>query len=118
MTSSNSDPPSIGDLTDGLKQLADSGQPDLKLSAETRDAYLKAIEIFRGALNIQYKAMTAMGLLGSPGLLASAIQTYGNFNLDVNGLEGIEPAMKNYLNYLDEFETTVQKAADRLIGNG
>jgi hypothetical protein len=59
-----------------------------------------------------------MGPLGNPGSLGSAVQTKNNLNLDVTGLDGIEQAVDQYLNYLDEFETTVKKASDRLIQSG
>jgi len=51
-------------------------------------------------------------------MLGSAVQTKNNLNLDVTGLDGIEQAVDQYLNYLDEFETTVKKASDRLIQSG
>jgi hypothetical protein len=109
---------SISDLTSALKQLQNSGPADLKLSAETRDKYLKIISTFRSALQAARTKMSNLGALGSPGSLGSAVQTQSNLNLDVSGLSGIEPTIDQYLSYLDEFETTVKKAADRLIQSG
>jgi hypothetical protein len=109
---------SISDLTSGLKQIQKSGPVDLKLSTETRDKYLNIITTFRTALQAQRTSMSNMGSLGNPGMLGSAVQTKNNLNLDVTGLDGIEQAVDQYLNYLDEFETTVKKASDRLIQSG
>ena len=110
--------PSISDLTSGLKQLQKSGPVDLKLSTETRDNYLNIIGTFRTALQMQRTTMSNMVSMGSPGWLGSAEQTMNNLVNDATGLEGIEQAVDQYINYLDEFETTVKKAADRLIQNG
>jgi hypothetical protein len=109
---------SVTSLTSGLKQIQQSGPADLKLSTTTRDSYLNAISTFRTALQTQQTAMTNLGSLGSPGSLGSAVQTKNNLNLDVTGMNGIETAMSQYLTYLDEFETTVKKASDRLIQSG
>ncbi|WP_180150403.1 hypothetical protein [Mycobacterium saskatchewanense] len=108
----------IPDLVDGLKQLQDSGPADVKLSSETRDAYLNIISTFRGQLQAQLTAIGKLGSLGSPGSLGSANQTKNNLEMDVSGLDGIEQSINQYLSYLDEFSTTVKKAADRLLQSG
>jgi hypothetical protein len=109
---------SISALTSGLKQLQNSGPVDLQLSTATRDQYLNIINTFRTALQTQRTNMGNLGPLGSPGSLGSAVQTENNLNLDVTGLAGIEQAVDQYLNYLDEFETTVKDACNRLIQSG
>lgn len=109
---------SISDLTSQLKQLQDNGPVDLKLSPETEAAYLGILANFRNALQNELNNMVNMGSLGNPGSLPSAMQTKQNLDLDVNGLTGIVQAMTQYLNYLDEFETTVSKATSRLMQSG
>jgi hypothetical protein len=126
MTSSVSNPntgpttsgSSIGALTSGLKQLQNGGPVDLKLSTATRDQYLNIISTFRTALQSQRTNMSNLGTLGSPGSLGSAVQTENNLNLDVSGLTGIQQAVDQYLNYLDQFATTVTDACNRLIQSG
>ena len=105
-------------MTSGLKQIGQSGPVDLKLSTETRDSYLNMISTFRTALQTQRTNIGNLGSLGSPGSLGSAVQTKNNLNLDVTGMDGVEQAVDQYLKYLDEFETTVKKASDRLIQSG
>ncbi|MCV7029326.1 hypothetical protein [Mycobacterium sherrisii] len=109
---------SISDLTSQLKQLQDNGPVDLKLSPETEAAYLGILANFRNALQNELNNMVNMGSLGNPGSLPSAMQTKQNLDLDVSGLTGIVQAMTQYLNYLDEFETTVSKATSRLMQSG
>lgn len=109
---------SISDLTSQLKQLQDNGPGDLKLSPETEAAYLGILANFRNALQNELNNMVNMGSLGNPGSLPSAMQTKQNLDLDVSGLTGIVQAMTQYLNYLDEFETTVSKATSRLMQSG
>ncbi|MEE6178379.1 hypothetical protein [Mycobacterium sp. 050134] len=105
-------------MTSQLKQLGDSGPADVKLSSATRDAYLNIISTFRGQLQDQLTAIGKLGSLGSPGSLASANQTKSNLELDISGMEGIEASINQYLSYLDQFSTTVKKAADRLLQSG
>jgi hypothetical protein len=109
---------SISDLTNQLKGLQKDGPADVKLSTATRDKYLQIIAEFRSELQAQLDAMKNVGQTGFPGWLVSALQTQANLVEDVTGLSGIEPAITQYLNYLDEFETTVKDAANNLIKSG
>jgi hypothetical protein len=118
MTTPGGSGTSIPDLTSGLKALGDSGPADLKLSTDAKNAYLKIIGTFRTSLQTYQNQIKGMGGLGSPGNLGSAIETKNNLDLDVNGLQGIETALGQYLDYLDQFETTVKDAANRLIQSG
>ncbi|WAJ46366.1 hypothetical protein OK015_07830 [Mycobacterium sp. Aquia_216] len=108
----------ITDLVGELKQLQDSGPADVKLSEATRDAYLNIIKTFRDQLNDQLTAIGKLGSLGSPGSLGSANETKTNLEMDISGLGGIEQSITQYLSYLDQFSTTVKKAADRLLQSG
>lgn len=109
---------SIDDLTNGLKQLQKSGKSDLKLSTATKQKYLTLIGTFRTAIQAERKKMDGLETLNNVGSLGSANQTKNNLDLDVTGLTGIQQSVDKYLSYLDTFETTVKKAADRLIRNG
>jgi hypothetical protein len=108
----------IPDLVSQLKQLQDSGPADVKLSAATRDAYLNIIKTFHDQLNDQLTAIGKLGSLGNPGSLGSANETKTNLEMDIGGLSGIEQSITQYLSYLDQFSTTVKKAADRLLQSG
>ncbi|BBX43404.1 hypothetical protein [Mycobacterium simiae] len=105
-------------MTSQLKQLQDNGPVDLKLSPETEAAYLNIVDDLRNALQNEVNNMVNMGPLGNPGSLSSAIQTKQNLDLDVNGITGIVQAMRQYMHYLDEFETTLSKATSRLMQSG
>jgi hypothetical protein len=116
--SSNTDLAPIDGLTDSLNDLKDNGKADVKLSAETRDKYLKLISTFRDALQAQRKNMNGLEAIGNVGLFESANQTKRNLQIDVTGIEGIQQSTDKYLDYLDAFADTVKKAADRLLHNG
>jgi hypothetical protein len=110
--------PSIDDLQNALKQLEDNGEPDIKLSADTRDKYIKLFQDFSDALTDQLHAAQSVPELGYPGLLNSAIQTKNNLELDNTGLSGFQHSMNDYISYLGTFIDTVNKAADRLLQSG
>ncbi len=112
-----SQPVTITSLTDGLKDLQKDGPADLKLSTQTRDAYVKVIGDYRTTLQTTRNQMNGLEL-GDWGLLTSAKQTAQNLKLDVTDLTGIQHAVDKYLAYLDELEKTVKSAADRLIQSG
>lgn len=105
-------------LTQGLKDLQKNGKADIKLSTETRDKYLKIISTFRSTLQAERNKMSNQQSLGNPGALNSAAITKENLQLDITGLLGAQRSVDSYLHYLDEFETTVKKAADRMIQSG
>jgi hypothetical protein len=106
------------DLTSNMKAIHDNGPADVKLSAETRDQYLKVVQKFRDALAAERRNMDGLEKLGNVGGYSSANQTKTNLELNVTGIGGIQETMDKYLAYLDEFEATVKKAADRLLKNG
>jgi hypothetical protein len=119
----NNTPPDSGsspidEYTSNLKSIQDDGPADVKLSAETRDQYLKVIQTFRSALQVERQNMNGPDPIGNVGGYQSANQTKSNLHVDVAGLGGMQDTMDKYLNYLDEFETTIKKAADKLLGNG
>jgi hypothetical protein len=101
-----------------LKTIKDSGKPDVKLSTETKDKYLALIGSFHDQLMVQRKKIDTIAPLGNPGELESAQQTRNNLTTDVSGPGGITETLDKYLNYLDEFRDTVNKAATRLIQSG
>jgi len=108
----------IDGLTTNINQIKDSGPPDIKLSTDTKNAYLKIIGDYRADLQTQRDAMNNVQPLGDPGKLTSAQQTKTNLELDVTGLGGIHDSLDKYLAYLDALSETVKKAAERLIQNG
>ncbi|WP_139813555.1 hypothetical protein [Mycobacterium simiae] len=108
----------ISSLNSGLTDLQKNGPVDLKLSTQTRDAYLDIVKTFHDALNTQLTTIKNLPSLGDPGTLGSAIQTKNNLALDISGLDGIEQSVNQYLSYLQQFSATVKAAADRLTGAG
>jgi hypothetical protein len=111
-------PTNIDNLGAGLQDLIKDGPPDLKLSDETKKKYLALITNFRTGIQYERDAMDRFTAIGDPGTLESASQTKNNFVLDVTGYNGIRPTLNNYLNYLDAFADTLQKAADRALNEG
>lgn len=108
----------ISSLNSGLKDLQKNGPADLKLSTQTRDAYLKIVQTFHDSLNTQLTNIKNLSALGDPGTLGSAVQTKNNLELDISGLNGIEQSVNQYLSYLQQFSATVKAACDRLTGAG
>jgi hypothetical protein len=108
----------IDGLTTNLKQITDSGPPDIKLSEETQKNYVNLIKGFINDLQTQRAAMDKVPAVGNPGTLTSAIQTEKNLDLDVNGPGGVIEMTDKYLTYLNDFVDTVNKAASRLIQSG
>jgi hypothetical protein len=98
-----------------LKDGAKNGEPDLKLTAEVRDAYIKAVHEFRDLLNEQLKKVEGLPAYGSPGDLQSAAQTRSNLERGCNELKRV---IKEYTKYLDAFADTVTAAGKRLIESG
>jgi hypothetical protein len=113
--SSNSGISPTDSLTNNLNELKDHGSADVKLSPATRDKYLKIISGFRTGLATQRTQMDRLTHYGNVGTLVSALQTKDNLLLDVTNAQ---IAMDKYLKYLDVFEDTVKKAADRLMHSG
>ena len=107
----------ISDLTDGLKQIQKQGV-DLKLSKETANKYLKAIDDYKSALKTQLKSAQGLPDLGTPPTLNSANDTKTNLKLDASGPNGFEDTLNKYLTYLDQFETTLKKASGQLVDSG
>ncbi len=105
-------------LITGLKQIKDSGQPDVKLSTQTKHNYLQLIGAFHDQLMIQRRKIDNIAPLGDSGKLGSAMQTSANLAMDVSGPGGITDMLDKYLTYLDDFTDTVNKAATRLIQSG
>jgi len=99
----------------GIKDGASTGEADLKLTTEVRDAYVKAVHDFRDLLNEQVKAINALPAYGPPGDLQSAAQTKTNL---ANGIDELKRAIANYNDYLDTFAATVTEAGKRLITSG
>jgi len=106
---------SIGDLMTGMKQLAESvGGKDLQLSPAAHHNYIKLINEYRAALTEQYRNATRLADYGNVPNLASARHTKSNLTNDVHGADGLLAKLKNYMNYLDEFENTVNAAFSRM----
>jgi hypothetical protein len=99
----------------GLKDGAKNGEPDLKLTTEVRDAYIKAVHDFRDLLNEQLNKVNALPPYGSPGGLQSAAQTKSNLEHGCNELKRV---IADYNKYLDSFADTVTEVGKRLIQSG
>jgi hypothetical protein len=113
----------IEDLTNQLKQLKEHGEADLQLSPAMREQWVWAIRDFRGALQAQRDKITGTGgngenlkNLGGPGGYWSAVETRNRLLLNIDGTDGILAILDKYIDYLDEFEATVNAACKRLHG--
>jgi hypothetical protein len=107
----------ISDLTDGLKQIQKKGV-DLKLSKDTANKYLGVVNDYRTALKAQLTAAQGLPDLGTPPNLNSANDTRTNLVRDSSGPNGFQDMLGQYLKYLDEFYTTLQKASGQLVDSG
>ncbi|BBY84643.1 MULTISPECIES: hypothetical protein [Mycolicibacterium] len=103
------------DSMNGLTDVAKHGEPDLKLTTEVRDAYIKAVHDLRDLLNEQLKKINALPGYGEPGDLQSALQTKTNLQHGINDLKRV---IGEYTKYLDAFADTVTEAGKRLIHSG
>ena len=99
----------------GIKDGASTGEADLKLTTEVRDAYIKAVHDFRDLLNAQLTKVNGLSGYGEPGDFQSATQTKGNLQ---NGIDDLKRVIANYNDYLDAFAETVTEAGKRLIHSG
>ncbi|KAA0096630.1 hypothetical protein CIW49_18295 [Mycolicibacterium sp. P1-18] len=108
------DPNLLGSMN-GIKDGASTGEADLKLTTEVRDAYIKAVHDFRDLLNAQLTKVNGLPGYGEPGGFQSAQQTKGNLQ---NGIDDLKKVIANYNDYLDAFAETVTEAGKRLIQSG
>jgi hypothetical protein len=99
----------------GIRDGASTGEADLKLTTEVRDAYIKAVHDFRDLLNAQLNKVNGLSGYGDPGGLQSAAQTKSNLE---QGCNELKRAIGNYNKYLDTFADTVTEAGKRLIQSG
>jgi hypothetical protein len=107
--------PLIAELTNQMKQLAQSGGgKDLQLSEETHQNYINLIQEYRAALTEQYNKAATLADYGHPGNFPSALHTKSELINDVHGHNGVLARLKAYLDYLDEFENTVNSAFVRM----
>ncbi|ORV15496.1 hypothetical protein AWB94_03760 [Mycolicibacterium canariasense] len=98
-----------------LKRGAENGDPDLKLTKEVRDAYVKAVHDFRDLLNEQLRKINALPGYGPPGDFQSAAQTKTNLEHGCNELKRV---IADYTKYLDAFADTVTESGKCLIQSG
>jgi hypothetical protein len=106
----------IEDLTSQLKQLKEHGEPDLQLSDAVRDEYVRIVSTFRGALQDQLDKVNGLRGLGHPGDFESADETKRRLIGNIQNTDGIITILTNYIDYLNEFEATVNAAYKRLHG--
>jgi len=104
----------LGSMSD-IKDGASTGEADLKLTTEVRDAYIKAVHDFRDLLKTQLTKVNGLPGYGAPGDFQSAAQTKSNLE---NGIAELKRVIANYNDYLDEFADTVTEAGKRLIQSG
>ena len=108
-------PPSPGNLTNQMKHLAETGAgKDLRFSETARQSYINQIQEYRTALTEQYNTAAGLAEYGHPGEFASALDTKSNLIKDVHGADGFLARLKNYINYLDDFENTVNAAFKKI----
>jgi hypothetical protein len=106
---------SLGDLTNQMKKLAQSsGGKDLRLSETAHQNYINLIKEYRTALSEQYQKAASLADYGHPGGFASALHTKSNLTNDVHGRGGFLEHHKKYMDYLDEFENTVNAAFKKM----
>jgi hypothetical protein len=106
----------IEDLTGQLKQLKEHGEADLQLSPAIKEQYVAAIQTFRGVLEEQRDKARELRYLPYPGGYASAYETKNRLLLNVQDTDGIVATLNKYIDYLNEFEATVNAACKRLHG--
>jgi hypothetical protein len=106
----------IEDLTSQLKQLKEHGEADLKLSDTTRDDYVRVVRTFRGVLQDQLDKIDGLRGFGHPGEFTSADETKRRLVGNTDNTDGIVTTLTKYIDYLDEFEATINAAFKRLHG--
>jgi hypothetical protein len=117
-TGSGGSDPSIDGLTSAMKTLNDDKKADLKLTADARAHSLQLISNYREVLKTQRELADWLDKWGNVGTFMSAIQTKNNLLGDVDGPAGVKDTLDKSLQYLDELEATVKKAADSLMHAG
>lgn len=107
----------VSDFTANMKAYKERGPADLKLSAETRDEYLKLIAQLRMSLRSRMQILDSQGWdrLGGTGEIPSAHQTKRNLEIDAIRFRR---TLSDYLDFLDEFEGVVKASSDRLLKSG
>lgn len=107
--------PSITNLTNQMKQLAESAPgKEFQMSEASHQQYMSLINEYRTALNEQISNATQLADYGNVPNLASAHHTKSFLTNDVHGPAGLLPQLKEYIAYLDEFEKTVNAAFSRM----
>jgi hypothetical protein len=108
---------SLTDLTTNMDQFKKDGPADVKLSTDVKNSYVTLIKGFRDKMQATLDKVDHDGMadLGNVGTMGSANQTKRNLLLDA---ANFKETIKQYIDYLDAFEATVNKAAERLIKNG
>jgi hypothetical protein len=110
-----SDSSGIDSLTCDMRNFANNGKADLKFSTATLDKYLGILATYRDALKSERDKLDGLTTLKNVGTLDSAIQTKKNLQDDMNGSDGIQDSLTQYLTYLDDFEQAMRAASKRLI---
>jgi hypothetical protein len=110
-----SDSSGIDSLTCDMRNFANNGKADLKFSTATLDKYLGILATYRDALKSERDKLDGLTTLKNVGTLDSAIQTKKNLQDDMNGSNGIQDSLTQYLTYLDDFEQAMRAASKRLI---
>lgn len=106
-----SNQPPTGDPSRQLNQLTQfGGMNNLHMSQATHKNYISAICEFRHELQQEYDKAARLGDYGNVGGLSSAQQTKTNLANDIHGKDGLLATLKNYIEYLESFEQTVNHA--------
>jgi hypothetical protein len=90
-------------------------EPGLQLSESTRDKYLGIIATYRSALIEQRDRAFEIGRLGSPGSYDSAWGTKTRLELNVYADDGFCAVIDKYIEYLNQFEDTVNASCSRML---
>jgi hypothetical protein len=117
MTPSNQ--PSLGDLTNQMKHIAQSvaesgGGKDLRLSETAYTNYISLIKAYQNELADAYSKAASLADFGNVGGFASALHTKTNLINDVHGPNGALARLKSYIDYLDKFEIAVTAAFKKM----
>lgn len=106
--------PSIGDLTNQMKQLVQSGAgKDLSISPNAKQSYIQLIEDYRNKLHDQLNAASKLTTYANVGNFLSAVQTKEQLIDDVTGQQAFVASLTQYVAYLDEFVNAVNAAFTR-----
>ena len=116
-TSNLSEPSSINELLNGMRQLKESGGRDVRLTPTAAHDYLHVVGAFKTTLKgyrDQAADLADSSKYGNPGGFVSATQTRAQLvGAVIAANNGLVANFDGYLTYLDEVEKAVKAALTR-----